>query len=152
MLNKITMEPGECALCGAKALRWPRGTQPSEQRERLGMDWRHAGRPTKDGMEVCSIVSNGGYYMTRRDLEEAFKATPGVEVEQFEVRYFAPRAHHIISSNPSGYAGSSVFGDQETAERNADRSTTTRDRAYVYRTVNGVVEPKAYYVGKNVEG
>ncbi|MGW5928809.1 hypothetical protein ACWF2L_21550 [Streptomyces anulatus] len=148
MLNKIAMEPGECALCGAKALCWPRGTQPSEQQERLGMDWRHAGRPAEEGREVCSIVLSGGYYMTRRDLEAAFKATPGAEVEQFEVRNFAPRAHHIASSNPSGYGGSSLFGDRETAERNANKSADGSDSAYVYRVVNGVTEPKACYVGK----
>ncbi|MFG2684189.1 hypothetical protein [Streptomyces sp. NPDC048392] len=82
------------------------------------------------------------------EAEKAFKPTPGVEVEQFEVRYFAPRAHHMHGSNPGGFAGSMVIGDQEEAERNADKSTNGTDSAYVYRVVNGVTEQRACYVGK----
>jgi hypothetical protein len=147
MLNKIAMEPGECTLCGAKALRWPKGQQPEDWGSLFETDWKHAGRPTKDGIEQCVIISRGSH-MPKRGLDEAFKPTPGVEVEQFEVRYFAPRAHHMYGSNPGGFAGSMVIGDREEAERNADKSTNGTDSAYVYRVVNGVTEPKACYVGK----
>lgn len=147
MPDKIAMEPGECALCGAKALRRPWGQQPEDWGPLFETDWKHAGQPTKNGIEQCVIISHGSY-MPKRDLDMAFKPTPGVGVEQFEVRYFAPRAHHIFGSNPGGFAGSMVVGDQEAAERNADRSTNRTDSAYVYRVVNGVTEPKACYVGK----
>ncbi|WP_093802190.1 hypothetical protein [Streptomyces sp. Wb2n-11] len=147
MLNKNAMEPGECTLCGAKALRWPKGQQPEDWGSLFETDWKHAGRPTKAGIEQCVIISRGSY-MPQRDLDMAFKPTPGVEVEQFEVRYFAPRAYHVYGSNPGGFAGSMVIGDREEAERNADTSTNGTDSVYVYRVVNGVTEPKACYVGK----
>lgn len=139
------MTPGQCRECKAKALKYKNGI-PAGREHIIHTDWKHASEPPGG---KCRLRDNT-YYVSKRDLDAGFEPTPGVDVVQYEVRYFAPRAHHMVNGNPSGFSGSMILYDEEMAKTNANNSTNDRDSAYVYRMVNGVPEGKSIYVGKKV--
>ncbi|MFJ2420178.1 hypothetical protein [Streptomyces brevispora] len=137
------MEPGRCGKCDEPALRYKDGI-PEEQRHLRETDWKHAG-----GDGNCPYVRSA-YYFSAREVKGAFIPEPGMNVIQFEIRYFDMSPGNTYR-HASGIAGYMTLSDEDAAKINADNSTDPGERrikhAMVFRMVNGQPEPKALYFG-----
>lgn len=135
------MEPGKCAKCGLPALRYKDGI-PEERRHLDKTGWRHAG-----GTGECPYVRSA-YYFSEREMKGAFTPTPGVEIVQFEIRYFDMSLGNTYR-HASGIAGYMVLSDEEAAKANADKSAGPGKHAMVFRLINGQPESKAIHFSKS---